>query len=325
MALSFKKFTWQSGAHTMFELKDLLKTAGWDVKSSSNGTTANTSDNIASTASLASSNSWYVMRMPADAGGLRREFMAYRWPSGDFHWALGYSRAAGFSGGTTSAAPTASDALYGNMTGGSNARTSSQVQYFDSTGSKYVVMAADNAAPYGFYLATFSSVLGTGTGRDSGYYSTGGFALDPLQTGTYHANDPDPYIILSSASTPRSWLRSEDLQDTSNNFSLGKVWGHYNDPSSPALNPVNWVFYPSAIAYRGSLLANPYSGKDDTCALVYVMGQSSSANHIKGTSSLMRWVMQARNTGDTLSTLASRDRIIVGHVALPWDGTTPTF
>ena len=320
MAYQFLKFPWVNGYDTMYQLKQHLVSVGWEMKTSCTGTSApQNSDVITSSAILQNQNSFYVLKMPA-ISGVRRELMINNYQNDHRYWKNAYSAGAGFAGGTQSAAPTATDQVFGCCTGWSNNFASYRFFDTDSSGPRYVIICADNAAPYGFYLATFSTVQGAGVGPDAGYFSTGGLMLDPMVSGTYAALDADPYIYYCHSHYPRFFLRGESLQSTSGDYSIGRGWGWVRRGLS---SEGNYPFYLSSLGYRGSLTANPYTGKDDTCAATYVLGAWQP--HIKGTSSMVRWIMQSRNTGDTLSVASNRDRIVIGHCAMPWDGTTPTF
>jgi len=330
MAYIFDKFIWQSGGHTMRRLKNLLVTAGWTVKYTSTGSgSQSSSDLISNDAIMNTQNAYYVVRMP-DISGVQREILVQNTDSnsgdGYTYFKCAYSAGAGFTGGDATTAPDATDRAFGNWTGwptnASNAFNNAQM--FDNSTSKYVVIIADNAAPYGFSLNTFSVTAGTSTGDLSGYFTTGGMMLDPLISGTYDAADADPYVFHHSRDVPTQWMRSTSLQQTS--IYSSKVYGWVRKGLS---NPLYLPFYVSSIANRGACVSNPYTGKDDTCAATYVVTYDASVTswpwHIKGTSSMLRWLMQNRNTGDTLSVNSTRDRIVIGHMTLPWDGSSPAF
>lgn len=87
----------------VFDLKTLLKTAGWTVPQSSDGLTYNGSgDQIshggAGANGMDNASAWFVVQMP----GSSRSFCLQRYNSSGYgsYWRVKYSKAAGFTGGT---------------------------------------------------------------------------------------------------------------------------------------------------------------------------------------------------------------------------------
>ena len=120
MAFVLNKTTPATGAVAMYELKELLKLAGWTVLSSSDGTTYNSGgDQITSGASgangMANNNAWFRIRSPAGAGAVSFTFQR---GTTNLAWRIVRSRTAGFTTGSPSATvvPSASDG--GTMLGG---------------------------------------------------------------------------------------------------------------------------------------------------------------------------------------------------------------
>lgn len=110
MAYVFYKGTPASFAECMYQLKELLKTAGWTVQSSSDGTTYNASgDQITSGGSgaggMANTNAWFRIRSPA--GASNPEFTVQR-GTGNTAWRVKFSQSNAFTGGSPGATQTPS-------------------------------------------------------------------------------------------------------------------------------------------------------------------------------------------------------------------------
>lgn len=299
------------GAHAMFDLKELLVAAGWVVMASGGGTGSGLysaiGDVIATAAIMNTSRAWVRIQDPA--GG--REFCWQRGSGGNAAWWIKVSAEDKFTGGAADEddMPTATDEqnLHGSTTAGTT--------LFAAAATYHHHCAADNAAPYGFYL--FDLVNGTGA-QDMA------FVFEPLVTGTYPVEDDDPALYYVRQSTP---------------FNINQL-------SAGGTGPFGWwakdtggeafVRYPACV-YNDSggtrqfpgVGTNPENNKDDTIPIPYIRGSASFATQIgvKGLAgTVMRWQGVTRATGDTLSVTVARDRIIVGNVALPWDpGVVPVI
>ena len=83
----------------------------------------------------------------------------------------------------------------------------------------------------------------------------------------------------------------------------------------------------TATSIPSLMLVNPYSAKDETYPIMYARGSALAQPGFKGVGSMMKWIGQSgRSTGDTLSVASTgaKDYIVVGNIALPWNGSTPT-
>lgn len=200
-----------------YRLMKLIETAGWVHQASSNGTSVtNTPGNgnniITSATEMNKNNAWYVYAQPAIARGIgypgNRQIIVRRGAS-DTTWLLAYvpantdgTKQAQTAAGTTTAIPT-------------YATTQIQVGTLPDTTtswsghtSRHSSMAADNAAPYGFYFVNWQD--------GGGPVDTGTSILfDFVEPGTYDPLDIDPCVIYATTSF--------SLTQSSNSSCLGNV------------------------------------------------------------------------------------------------------
>lgn len=304
----------------LFYLKQTLKQAGWTVTRSSDGLTLNsTGDQITGygtgAGGMNNASAWFVVKAPGAVAGSTRQFLFQRPSSNANCISMWYSQSAGFTGGAAATAPTATDSqLILNTTGFSN-----NALY------RYSI-AADNAAPYGFYMFNFTTSTGTPTGI---------IVYDPLESNAYDPTDTDPYIIYAPSnnggyqSSPgtTSSLTSETL-----NTGLGAVSWYRKGSADQSFGLTTALEYQSAgIAIPGGLSTNPYTSNDEIFPILFARRNallSGGPVGYKGISSIMKWVgTTGRSTGDTISvsSATSKEYIIYANIALPWNGTTPTI
>jgi len=319
MAFTFTKSTPATGAVAWYEFKEQLKSSGWTVESSSDGTTYNSSgDQISSGSSgangFANTNAWVRLRSPVGAGGA--EFVIQR-GTGNTVWRLKYSMTAGFTGGSPGATqvPSATDEVLLWGTGTDASPSFGTLMTTDNTYRWNV--GADGAAPYGFWAGAFPN---------GGGNPTTGFVYDPL-TAT-EATDGHTYAIYVSGSSPfasSGALSTESFGATSN-----YLWS-----SVPKVSPTgsDWTFFSAMCLFvqTGAQLViptntpvNPITSNDQMFPIVLARRSALATPGYKGATTIMRWQSPDRTTGDTLTVSSTRDRIIYRNVSLPWDGSVPT-
>jgi hypothetical protein len=296
-----------TGAQAMYKFKELLKTAGWVVKSSGDGLSAfsSTTDIITSGSSgangFANSNAWVRIQMPI-ANGVHREFILQR-SSSNILWTILYSYSVGFIGGSPSAtiAPTATDS-----------KTINPGSFFTTDSTYRLNIAADNAAPYGFWMGCFP----IGGGSPSG----GAFCLLPIYSNA--TQDVDPYVIYAESSS--SFTISSSLINTPNTWYRKGLSGELFQIVSACklicVNDSGNSCFPSGVG------VNPHNGNDDVIDIPFSSSPATSGilwpYGFKGLCSFMKWNGSSRTTGDTLSLAGSKDRIIYRDVNLPWNGSS---
>ena len=321
MANLFKvNFTPTSGAHLMYELKTLLLSAGWILKGNGDGTsfdqvadtgtTPVTTDYITSTAKAAINSSWWRVRMAGTAP--QTEFVLQHNASGNhYQWSIRFSPSAGFvTGGSATVAPTSTDEV---------ALCAAYTQILAADGSYRANLMADSASPYGFWLAAFPN---------GGGNPNAGFMLDPLtDTNSLDVHKYAVYLSQSNGAAYRTGLAG------ALDFSAGAGGNLPRGYLSATLTSGNFVgLMPQALAFSGANTTpfpgyagpNAFDHKETLIAPAYVRKTALAAPRgYKGFSSLMRWASTTRSTGAALDQATARDWIMMGEVALPWDGSYP--
>lgn len=324
MANLFKTNLTGTGSLMIYELKELLKLAGWTVTQSGDATTYDDDGDVITgpgggAGGMANTRAWFVARMP----GTTRELCFQRGTT-DLLWRIKYSWNAGFSGGSPSAdtVPSASDEEVLHGSGTDSSPTGAALFHTDS--QYYTQIMAQDSGRYGFWLASY----------DTSRISQTAILLDPMAEGSFPDADADPYAMYVALDTSGSSLSQVWAQSSSNNTtapylsnSAGrgpKAW------MRPGLSRAGFVgigacyfeYYAggSSRSSTVSYATNATSGEDVFLPVVYARAAAETPpNGVKGVSSLMRINSNRRNNADTTADLAY---IQMGHVVLPWDGAT---
>ena len=298
-------------AACIFALKEQLKTAGWTVTSSSDGTTFNGSgDQISSSGTGAGGmdrgNAWFAIQMP---GGTRAfAIQLTQVGSGvNGHWRVRYSPSVGFSGGSASVMASASDQVtLLNSAGWTNS----------SDGSVRVEIGCDNASPYGFYM--FLENNGAGTVREDGC-----LIFEPL-VGTV-TGDVDPYVvILNKAGSAGFDVGTSGIVDFDEGEPvekwalLGSSFTNVSGLSIASFDGLNWHYVSPQHTPAGSLnVMLPV-----TFALRSAVGGTTGW---KGVSTNLVWNGPGNSGFSTFSVSTTRDYIALStSLAVPWNGSTPS-
>jgi hypothetical protein len=210
--------------------------------------------------------------------------------------------------------------------------------------SRFHSMANDGltfeVAPFGVWCAVWNA--------GAGFFPMFGFIFEPLQPGTTAPGEPEPYVIgvdeNQSVSSQNGCFvlsignaASTFFTQAGNGGSAGS-WFRYGQSNQTfqrlcpltfsyidvSLGVVNTV---PGMSFRGNPLStNPINSDDDLFPIAY--GRPASFGGIggyKGVGSMMKWNSAVRATGDTQAQATVRDRIIIGVVSVPWDGSVPTL
>ena len=310
-------------------LKELLKAAGWEVQASSDGTNVsntpgNGNDQITSAAEMNNNNAWYVIKQPAITRGWGRkggrQFIIRRGTSAS-NWMIAYvpldaaeAAQASTANGTTTAVPTYTTrhALVGTLPDTTAA--------FGSTGGSglnRLVIGANNAAPYGFFMGAYV--------RTNGTISGGMFLFDPLEPDSVDPDDEDPYVVC--ATNTNGW--------------------HYQGLGSITAGPQAYYrkglagegFYPIAAAYYACFRTsdtfmvprhigrNPNGKQERNLPVFYMRSAIDGANlypgvGLKGASSVWRWKSGAYHIATRLTEFVADDRFVMLDAVVPWDSST---
>jgi hypothetical protein len=320
MAFAFNKSTPSTGPVAMYELKTLLKAQGWTVPSSSDGTTYNASSDVitsgaAGASGLNNTNAWFIVRDPAGTMEL-----CFQRVNATTVWRIKWSRSAKFSGGTPGATrvPSATDE-YLVWGAGTDASPSGSL-LFTTDGTYRWYGGADSSAPYGFWFAGWLSSVGT---------ATTAIVLDPLTPSD--ATDSSKHIFyLSTTGGGGAPFNSTTSGMTSEGQAVGTQMVCGYTPNASAGSAIATTYQAASLYTGGSqavpltLGGNPISGADEVFSIHWMRRSAMTNPGYKGAGTLMKWCGTTRATGDTLTVSTSRDRIVVNHTHMPWDGTVPT-
>jgi hypothetical protein len=315
-------------AVAIYNLKTLLKSVGWTIPRSSDGTSYNASaDQISSGASGANgmdnAKAWFVITDPANT----RQFCFQRQTSvgvnTSYLWRVKYSKGAGFTGGSPAATVTPSATDEQILLGSGTDASPGFAAFFGTTADAGLRhnLVADSANGYGF--ASFAWVNTSGI-------PTHGLIFDPMIAPP--TADTDPYAIyingIISSSANGGVAGTGNFQYESILRNNAKFVGY-----TPAGVWSTSIFgctlmVSNAGTYKlvgpSGLNANADT-KDDAFQIpVIYFNTSTNLGDWKGFSTLMYWSSVIRSTGATLSTTGTKDRVIVCDISLPWDGSTPT-
>lgn len=305
-----------TGAAAMYIWKTTAVAAGWVVKSSSDGTTYNsTGDQISHGGSgangMLNSRAWFRIQDP----GTRREIVVQISTSGSLNWRVKYSPLAKFTGGSPAATvtPDATDEVFLKGSGTSASPTFAALFTTDNTYKWHCIF--QNAAEgnvYGFWC--FATTNGSGA-------SAGGMCCEPMGTTTSSASDQDPCVFGFSSSVSLFTVAFGIAL-------LGSLWSafyKFNLSGAAFVTHSGYSYNTSSgIGGPNSFGNNPYDGNENGVSIQW--GRDAfhgSSTGSKGFGKYIRWVNSTRGYPDTIN-LASDAYVCVDDVFLPWEnGTTP--
>ena len=288
----------------LFEFLDFMRQAsptgpGWTIPLSSDGTTGGAGDNINAFLDLDQytagvSESWFVLQEPG--GG--REYLWARGGALNTQWILTYSPAAGFTGGSITAAPTATDEV--------------TIHALDApmmSGNNVLHVGADDAAPYGWHV--YVNASGDLTNPQAA------MAQIPITAGTDPA-ETDPMVFYydggGSGYVVSNALASESATTTSARCA-GIVPGTTSWEAIPALtqNVGSNAVYPDNVPQN--------TNSDDLkVPIAFVRrGTLPAPQGHKGVTDFMQWNGVMRAPGETFKGL---ECVSWGVVNFPWDGAS---
>ena len=290
-----------SGGESLYNLKEMLKSAGWTVNGYSDGTTfLNNSAGVdgitiggSGAGGFNNSSAWIRLTSPAG-----NELVFQRGSGLEYYAYIKQSPSSGFStGGNATTTPTASDQIdlfYSSSAGG---------QLFDAGGTYYMQGGADNANGYGFWIAAYGFSQNIRTG----------FVMEPLLQTDSNDTDPGKQNLFYLAAVDGSTYALSSVSNINGycvSF-LGNTWTIV--PATYYRNNQNNMF-PNEVG------SNSYSGTDDRIPIIYAKPNNNGYPYgYKGQGRLMMWEGITRSCADTKE---SQTRIVFGNISLPWDGTT---
>lgn len=302
----------------LIAIKTLLVSAGWTVAQSGTGSSGAGSgvynpsgDSVTTTALLNNPDAWFRIVSPLGASGPQ---FCFQRGSGTTDARITYSAFGVSVAGTASTIPTMTSQITLRSPG------------FDAWPPSFVSslyrlwVAADNAAPYGFWF----NLIQVGGGN-----MASGLALIPMSTFT--PGDTNPYIVACNDSAS-SW-RANNLFITSSSPTTNSVVGYLPTTSSvvtiPAFVPSNQNYFGGSVnaiastVGAGGFGSDPITGKDVLFPIQFIRPVTLGTAAWKGATSFMRWKGTLRANGDTATVTTPRDFIHIGDTVLPWDGSVP--
>lgn len=297
-----------TGGSTWWYLKELLKTAGWLVKSSGDGLSAfsNSGDILTVPGTGANgmdnSSAWFRIQQPS-VGGVNREFVIQR-PGSSSSVSIKYSYSANFTGGTpgSTTIPTATDQ---QTVANNQALWSTDFQF-------HLNIGAQNSDGFGFWMAPILN----GTPNTN---ASGGMLFDPLAPNTYAPGDTDPYIIWVENQSSGSW--------NANKLSgQGPGWAYYAKGTSletfANVAAGGWSISSGNFLFPNGAGTNPFNNREQIAPAIWCKNFTSNGLvAIKGIGTIMKWNGTLKQSGQLMSQSSTGDRICISDVNFPWDNT----
>lgn len=283
-----------NGGAAVFLLKTMLKTAGWVVKSSSDGTTYNSSGdqittNTSGAGGILNAKAWFRIAHPTYVGK-ELTFQINATPGTDAStWRIKSTANSGFTGGspTATVTPTGGADERIMVGGGSDASPSFAVAF--GTDGSYRYNCASDSGTGAFWSAGWP--IGGGT-------SSHGLGLEKFTPA--NSSDTDPFGFGFNQSGLWSALSSHFFGSYGNNF-------------SSAATQFLTVSMPSAFT------ADPFNSKQQGCLNLFYV----SLTGWKGSSLYMNFNNSASSTTPALDTLTSTgDTLVIESTLLPWQAGT---
>lgn len=300
------------GSAVMFNLKAVLKAAGWTVLSSSDGTVFNASgDEITVQGSgaggMANASAWYRITDPA---GLR-ELLVQR-GANNRSWEVWVSSLDKFIGGAPDATtlPTATDEQQVVGTAGAPDTT-----FFDVDNTYGHHIRADNAAPYA-WLAFDTDAVG---------YIGVAMMFDPLEEA--ESSDPDQIVYYFQNDLATSPWTAAQITSTT----LGPLgWFRLNLAGEAfARMTALTIDGPSGQMFPGSAGLTPIDSEHPTARILYGRETAQATQiGIKGYSTLARWKgsTSLNGQGNPVGPSAGvTDGMCIGDCIVPWPDVAIVF
>jgi hypothetical protein len=309
MALLHIETSPATGAVAMYDLKELLKSAGHTVPSSGDGTTYfSASDGITTGASgaggLGNTSAWFRLRL------VNGEEFTFQRGATNLVWRIKHSRT-GFGAGSPSATQTPSETNEAVLWGGGSDASPTYAALHATDGTFRWKGAAYDAAPYGWWA--------TGIPVGGGNPNTGTLIYDPLI-----ATQPDDthkaIIHLSTTGLAVSFANTGSEEGGATQ----RRWGYVASSGVGAL--ANFpACYPQSTsapmvtngATAGSG-ANPLTGFEEMIPPIYARRASTANPGWKGVGTIPQWSTTVRSSGAIVDMQDGTYRVRLVDLTLPW-------
>lgn len=311
-----------TGAEAMYNLKELLKSAGWSVKSSSDGTTYNsTGDQITSGSTgangMANNSAWFRIQCPT-MGGVTRELCFQRGTT-NLLWKAKYSYSAGFTGGSPGATrvPSATDEKT-YLGGGTDAAPTFNTLFSTDATYRTVAGAGGLTDGYTFYQIGYAS------------NATNSIIIMDAMQSDINPLDADGYVFYANSNSGSGVSSAMDGMQRPGSTDGPKAWLRkgYSDELFTNMFFMGYYYKTSGAlaAADTSIGINFWDGRDAGLPLIWTtLGAVSFtgkdvATGLKGSSRMMRLGTCLRYTPTLLNFDVSCDRIQLDRIILPWSG-----
>lgn len=316
------------GSDIVYRLKTALVASGWTVTKSSDGTTYNsTGDQITHTGTgaggIKNARAWFVIRQP---GTNQREFCIQRSSDAstlNYNWRIKYSGgpSTGFVGGTPSATQVPSATDEATLLGGGTDASPTFSNWFTANETiliKSNILVGDASSNYNFLMFCHAPQGPSATLYNYSRY--GALGIDAVTN--YSVGDPDPVVVYFDNATSTGQFTSH-MTDTTSSWG-GLSWYKKGIAGAGFVKtPVLTYGYGTTTAIPYTIGQHPLSFKDITVPVVYGRNTSQAApNGFKGVSTLFELCTNQRIYGTMMTRSTTNDRLILGYVSIPWNGTT---
>lgn len=303
------------GAEAIYRLKEVLKAAGWVVKSSSDGTTYNsTGDQItgsgAGAGGMNNASAWFRIQEPGGPG--RREYTFQRATGGNDHqWRIKYSANAKFTGGSPGATQTPSATDEQTLLGGGTDAAPTYASMFTAAGGGYRFHAIAQSTPEGTAYGFWSFATTTPAG-----VTMSAIIQEPLEAGSFASADEDPVVIFCRLATLA--LGTVNVEGATN----WRAWVKYNLSGALFQNCPCYVLTNSGgtVFIANTASPSPYNSQD--VMLPCTFGTLGGTMQIKGTGKYMRWNCTSGRGYPTTTNLTTDARCYVNAMMVPWPNNT---
>jgi hypothetical protein len=318
-----------TGAQCIHKLLTALLAQLWTKPKDSDGTTYSASGVQitgfnSGTNGLANTSAWFVVRDPNSA----RSFCFQRGTT-NLLWRTKYSAGAGFTGGSPSATqvPSATDEQV--LQGAGTDASPTFHTFFGADGTlRFNCMAGDSTVGYSFFWDAF-----TAGNAGSPHF---GMALDVMAAGSFPAADTDPAIIYlvnkGNGGTAAAWGTDLTVVITTCFAFFSNTHTSTNWKGCLAVSyydPLTGIKVAPAQAVGQGVGTNAFTSKDDGFPLMFARPVSETGGPFgyKGFGSIHRASGVFRANYDAISNtgVASRDKIWLNGILLPWDGSIPSI
>jgi hypothetical protein len=302
-----------TGNIAMYIAMTLLVSAGWTVKSSSDGTTYNSTGNQITSGNsgaggLANSKAWFRIQAPL-FNSQTRELIFQTSSSTNASFRIKYSASAGFIGGSPGAiqTPSATDEVI-ILGAGTDAAPTFSSQFSTDATYHFHMMAGDSSIGYSFYF-----FANTGGAQPANALNAC-FIFDVLQIGSYNSLDTDPCIIYTSQSTSSLGTSLTGAATAKGLLNVSYV-GH----AAAALYSNSTYIFPASVGNKS--VQNPFNTKDELFPIVWIRDPFQTPPFgVKGVSSFMLGSSVIHTSFSYQTVNTKRDRIILGYFSFPWNG-----